>query len=108
MFKNRSLMLKGFVFSSILMISSMFTCNAKVFALFMMLWLITAFWNMKLMFDSSRLKLEDFENHINQRVNEAKSNKKYFESGMYFMIFPAIICALMFVILSLGLLIIYG
>lgn len=108
MFKNRSLMLKGFVFSSILMISSMFTCNIKVFALFMILWMTCAFWNMKLMFDSSGLKLMDFENHVNQRVCEAKLNKKYFESGMYFMIFPAIICALMFVILSLGLLIIYG
>jgi len=99
MLKDSMFMIKVLIVTSILMFLSLFLAPPKVIGLFLLLWVVNVFWILKLLFSSYGLGLGDFEKDIYAKIDEASTNKKYFQKGLYYITIPMMAIGLIMVAL---------
>lgn len=87
---DRSFMLKMQIAGSVLLFASILSGSFKIMGMGFVQFLFFTFWNMYLMIKGSHVTIKDMVESVEERQNEAFKEKKYFESGIYFLVIPLV------------------
>lgn len=91
------------VFIIISIIATAITENAKFMGIGLALFIITVFWNLKLLFICNNVTTGDLLEHIKKSEIEAKEKKRYFERGVYFIVVPILgVCIIMMILILIA------
>jgi hypothetical protein len=97
LFYNEQFMLKILIIMSVMMFLSLFTLP-KIAAIGMTIWIINIGWIMHLL---TRGRISEMPNCHEERIENAKKNKNYFEFGIRSIALPLCVVGLIVVVVNL-------